>query len=116
MSTSLTDEEVFAAALRIQASADRLAYLEQTCSGNLEQLARVKSLLAALDDAGSFLNKPVADFAALGATVTPDPNAGHDESPSHAAEVPLDFLTPSDNPDALGKLGPYVVEDVIGRG
>lgn len=117
MSKSLTDEEVFAAALRIQATPDRLAYLEQICVGNLEQLARVKALLAALDDAGSFLNKPLADFAALGATATPPPVGMAGQAPTDpVAAVPLDFLSPCDSPDALGKLGPYIVEDVIGRG
>lgn len=28
----------------------------------------------------------------------------------------LDFLTPSDRPDSLGKLGPYEVSDVVGQG
>lgn len=117
MSKSLTDEELFAAALRIQATPDRIAYLEQTCAGNLEQLARVKALLAALDDAGSFLNKPLADFAALGATATPPPVGMAGQVPTDpVAAVPLDFLSPCNSPDALGKLGPYIVEDVIGRG
>jgi eukaryotic-like serine/threonine-protein kinase len=32
------------------------------------------------------------------------------------AELPLDFLTPSNQPDMLGRLGHYEVQQVIGRG
>jgi tRNA A-37 threonylcarbamoyl transferase component Bud32 len=33
-----------------------------------------------------------------------------------AAELPLDFLDPPTEPGQLGRLGPYAVEDVLGRG
>src|SRR6516225_4277073 len=36
--------------------------------------------------------------------------------PRPAGNVDLDFLDPSDNPDLLGRLGPYDVLEVIGRG
>lgn len=114
MSNSQIDEEIFAAALRIPTIADRMAYLDQACAGDAGQRVRIARLLAALDDAGSFLNKPLADVAAMGATLESAAN-GSDCSAT-AARVPLDFLAPSDRPETLGKLGPYIVEDVIGRG
>jgi serine/threonine protein kinase len=36
--------------------------------------------------------------------------------PSTRPQTELDFLSPSEHPDALGRLGPYEVLDVIGRG
>ncbi len=115
MSNSMTDEEIFAAALRIQAPPDRMAYLDQVCIGNADQRDRIARLLAALDDAGSFLNQPLADIAALGATAAAGESGGAASS-NPAAMVSLDFLSPCDIPNTLGKLGPYIVEDVIGRG
>ncbi len=113
----MTDEELFTAALRIQLAADRLAYLDQTCAGSPEQRTRVARLLAALDDAGSFLNRPLAEIAAIEATVAASGSQSVDSD--HASQVgtaALDFLSPSDDPRHLGKLGTYEIEEVIGRG
>ena len=45
----------------------------------------------------------------------PDPEPTRDE-PVAAADLPLGFLSPSDKPDQLGRLGPYEVLAEIGRG
>jgi serine/threonine-protein kinase len=45
----------------------------------------------------------------------PDPEPTRDE-PAVPADLPLGFLSPSDKPDQLGRLGPYEVLAEIGRG
>lgn len=40
----------------------------------------------------------------------------HDDDLDHRPEDQLDFLDPSSDPGKLGRLGPYEVESVIGRG
>lgn len=49
--------DVFDAAVELQPDA-RPAYLESACAGDAVLLAEVRSLLASLDDAGSFIEKP----------------------------------------------------------
>jgi WD40 repeat protein len=43
------------------------------------------------------------------------PPAGEDET-GPPEDVPLDFLDPPDRPGTLGRLGPYEVHEVLGRG
>jgi serine/threonine-protein kinase len=38
------------------------------------------------------------------------------DADGHAAELPLDFLDPSDRPGSLGRIGPYEVLEEVGRG
>ncbi len=49
-----------------------------------------------------------------------EPSPDHDATSAHPdrpeADDPLDFLAPSDDPAHLGRIGPYEVVDVIGRG
>ena len=39
-----------------------------------------------------------------------------DGEPASSEDLSLDFLDPSDDPDHLGRLGPYEVIEVVGRG
>jgi serine/threonine-protein kinase len=72
------------------------AHLERcaTCRQTLDQLA-----------GGTSWSSAVRDY--LGGERDPDPVAEFD---------PLDFLSPSDDPDSLGRVGPYEVKGVLGRG
>jgi serine/threonine-protein kinase len=45
-----------------------------------------------------------------------DAGAGQETGPATSANATLDFLTPSDWPDSLGRLGPYEVKGLLGRG
>ena len=92
-------EGLFLAALQAT-PAEREAYLQSACAGDEDRLRRVRALLRAYADAGSFLETPPGHAAAGGASDS----------------IRLDFLTPTDKPGCLGKLGPYEVIDVIGRG
>ncbi|WP_232107162.1 serine/threonine-protein kinase [Gimesia alba] len=90
-------EGLFLIALEKKTPAERIQFLDETCGDNLEQRRRVEALLMAYDDAGSFLEK-----SPLG--------------PADTTSYPLDFLTPSDDPDLLGTLGEYQIQKVIGQG
>ena len=50
--------EIFLEALDIRSPDDRLAFLDRACTGNAALRAQVESLLAASDQAGSFLESP----------------------------------------------------------
>ncbi len=51
-------KSIFGRALEIPESTDRAAFLQQACGGNVELRAQVEKLLAALADAGHFMNRP----------------------------------------------------------
>ncbi|RLS52425.1 MAG: serine/threonine protein kinase [Planctomycetota bacterium] len=72
----------------------RAAFLAVSCP-DAEQRQRVEALLAAYENAGSFLEKPA---------VSPEP-------------TPVgQYLAPCEVPGAIGKLGPYEILEEIGRG
>ncbi len=106
----MNEESIFAAALEKHSAAERQAYLDQACSGNPALREQVEGLLAASDDAGSFLG-----HAAIGtdATLAPTIHSGEASGQWTAA---LPFLEPLDKPDRLGKLGHYEVIEVVGHG
>ena len=62
---------IFAKALEIEEPEARESYLDDACGGNAELRAEVADLLAAFEQAGSFLKKPAveADTKAFGPTV-----------------------------------------------
>lgn len=90
-------EGLFLVALEKTTPAERAQFLDEKCGDNLEQRRRVEALLLAYEDAGSFLEN--------------SPLGSGDLQP-----VSLDFLTPSENPDLLGTLGEYEIQEVIGQG
>jgi formylglycine-generating enzyme required for sulfatase activity/serine/threonine protein kinase len=114
----MTDESLFAAALEQLTPGERSSYLDTAC-GDPGQRARLDSLLAAHDRAGTFLGRPAVD--------PPDDNtraAPADDSNTRTTDPdgpPADdnattFLAPSDRPGSLGRLGHYEVLEVLGRG
>ncbi|HEY1686680.1 MAG TPA: hypothetical protein VGG19_18100, partial [Tepidisphaeraceae bacterium] len=56
----MTVEEIFSQALQIKNTADRAEYLDKACAGDSRLRERVESLLAAHEDAASFLESPAA--------------------------------------------------------
>ncbi len=90
-------EGLFLVALEKNTPEERAQFLTETCGDDAEQRRRVEALLMAYDDAGSFLEKSPVAFG-------------------DAAEISLDFLTASDNPDLLGTLDEYDVIEKIGQG
>jgi WD40 repeat protein len=112
----MTEETIFAAALEKRTSAEREAYLVEACAGDVGLRRRVECLLGSHFSARSFLETPAVERPTeeLGrqaeAGETPRDAGGSDEN------VSLDFLTPSNQPGHLGRLGHYEIEQLIGRG
>jgi formylglycine-generating enzyme required for sulfatase activity len=123
----MTDEEVFLAVLDLADPADRTAYLDKACGGDVESRRRVEELLAAHFKTGAFLDEPVGkQFEAGLATpindnsLTSQPTlvaaaAAGGKKPDEGPDE-LHFLQPSSRPDSLGRIGHYEVLQVLGRG
>src|SRR5262245_49044321 len=108
---AMTEHELFAAALEVADPAERAAFLDRTCAGDVARRGRVEARLRAHARAGSFLAAPAAGFAGLaGAADTRTGPAAPD------ADGGLDFLAPSDKPGSIGRLGHYEVQSVVGWG
>ena len=62
MSAESKDEEaIFKAAIKLQSSAEREAYLKEACGDDAGLRNRLKILLKAHEEAGSFLEAPAFD-------------------------------------------------------
>ena len=128
---------LFLEALDLHPSEQRRAYLDPACGDNTALRARVEALLAASERAGSFLDKPavehvaakadwpkeardVSRFAAEQTGTRPSPlglGKTQVEQPGEGeADEALAFLSPSQQPGSLGRLGHYEVLEVVGRG
>jgi uncharacterized protein (TIGR03067 family) len=109
----MTEETIFTAALA-KTPAERAAYLEEACAGDVELRQRVEGLLHSHEEAGSFLETPVASSGnpgqpAIGETTA---EAGADRG----AAADFSFLQPSDQPGHLGRLGHYEILEKVGAG
>jgi len=101
-------EGIFVEALGKPSPEERRAFLDTACDGNPETRRRVEALLAAYDDAGSFLQHAAGDWKnppQLAGAATVDPHG-----------IPIGLLQPSDKPGCLGTIGPYEVQQFLGRG
>jgi len=106
-------EAVFVAALGKTTPEERAAYLDEACHDNAEARARVEALLEAHDGAGSFLEKPAAEFVPTGAAAD---TSAHSADSAADKNGGLDFLLPTEKPDCLGTIGQYEIAEVVGRG
>ena len=63
MSDSLNRlKDIFLKAMDLSSPAERAAYLDEACTGDIDLRQRVEEMLAAADASGSFLEKPAAVF------------------------------------------------------
>lgn len=92
-------KNIFLAALEKSTPADRAAFLDEACAGNIALRERVAALLQLHDQPDHLLDQPAATQLAA------------EERPEG-----LDFLAPSTRPGSLGRLGHYEVLEVVGRG
>lgn len=98
-------KSIFGQALAIESPPQRAAYLDQACGGDAALRAEVEGLLAALEKAGAFLEKPAVE---LEATVDSQHRGGPSESAGPAA------LSAS---EAVGShIGPYKLVQLLGEG
>lgn len=122
----MNELEIFSAALELADPKARLRYLEETCRGNAALRDRIEALLRNAGAASQFLETPamqlpgstgtVCETAAGNPPSTPQRGLDRTEISADASSLVLDFLGPSDDPKALGRIGQYTVTNVIGRG
>src|SRR5262245_55019328 len=103
-------EDIFLAALDKQTLPERKVFLDTACGDDCALRVQVEGLLRSHQEAGSFLDAPLFDLFT--------PTIDHSARPSHGQatpsdEIPLDFLAPSTDPEALGRIGPYDVTEAI---
>jgi hypothetical protein len=106
----MNERTVFITALEKEDLAQRKQYLEEACAGDPALRDRVEALLRSHEREGEFLDVPAAAQLA-GADVTREEILAADTGGDT-----LEFLTPSDKPGSLGRLGHYDIQEVIGRG
>ena len=104
-------EGIFLEALAKERGPKRSEFLDAACAGSSELRTRVEALLRAYDDAGSFLQQPAGDWRNPPVTAAAGSSAEID-----ARGIPAGLLKASDDPNALGMIGPYQVRELIGRG
>jgi tetratricopeptide (TPR) repeat protein len=63
----MTERDIFIAALQKEGRRERQAYLEEVCAGQPGLQQQVEGLLGLYENAGSFLENPVEEVAAMGA-------------------------------------------------
>ena len=109
----MTDKSLFIATLAIPDPNAQAAYLDAACVGDPARRDRIRGLLEAHDQAGSFLCRPPGSgdpaedaTGTFGAPPEADPGG---------ADV-LSYLSPSERPGAVGRVGHYDVLEVLGRG
>src|SRR4030095_10323041 len=90
---------------------EREAYLSQACGADSELRSRVDALLRASEVEDSFLENPAVENELL----SRETDAFCQSCPG-LDELNLDFLHPTDDPQALGRLGHYEVLEVLGVG
>ncbi|HEY7423369.1 MAG TPA: serine/threonine-protein kinase, partial [Gemmataceae bacterium] len=92
-------------------------FVVEACQGDADLERQVRHLLQVHREAGSFLETPavagvIEELAGQAcASPTQAESAG-----CEGEDVALDFLSPSEKPGSLGRLGHYEVQEVIGRG
>jgi serine/threonine protein kinase/WD40 repeat protein len=107
------EREILLAALEHPRPEERAAYLAQACGTDATLRKRVESLLRASEVQDSFLEfleRPAFDL------LNPETDALSQKCMGGHDELNLDFLQPTDDPQALGRLGYYEVLEVLGHG
>jgi serine/threonine protein kinase len=105
------EREILLAALEKAQPQERENYLAEACGSDAVLRSRVDALLRASEVQDSFLERPALETELL----SPETDAIRQKC-AERDELSFDFFRPSDDPQALGRLGPYEVMEVIGRG
>ncbi len=104
-------ETIFSAALEQATPEERDAFLQEACGDNAALRAEIDALLAAHNDAGSFLERTPEE---LEATMSHPGSAESLDAIDEGAWRKL--LEPSENENSLGQIGGYEVQELVGRG
>ncbi len=111
---SPNEEAVFAEALEMADPKARAEFLDRACAGDATLRAGVESLLAAYN-AGSFLEVPALKLEQK-SQADPVGDTEAELADRDDGAVSLSFLSASDKPGSLGRLGHYEVQEIIGQG
>lgn len=103
---TLPEESLFLQALEIGSAGDRVAFLDRACGADAVLRNDVEALLRHHREGTSFLETPPTEVVVAAAQLT----TSEPDTPA------LDFLSPSNDPPSLGRLGYYEVVEVLGRG
>jgi serine/threonine protein kinase/tetratricopeptide (TPR) repeat protein len=95
----MNERDLFMAALQIEDATGRSAYLDRACAGEAALRQRVEALLAAFEQAGSFLQQPAGVPRATADVSHPGTSCGSD---------------PAEGPGTV--IGPYKLLEQIGEG
>jgi formylglycine-generating enzyme required for sulfatase activity/serine/threonine protein kinase len=116
-------KELFLAALEMPAH-ERASYLGKACAGDTALRRQIEAMLQSHENSGELLPRSPAEMLqdnGTGADGTGafqqqvDPSATlSNQAPNESDE--LSFLTPSAKPEQLGRLGPYEVQKILGKG
>src|SRR5690349_21262489 len=113
----MTEEAIFADALRISNAAERNAFLHQACGDDAGLGRRVAELLRAFELAGNFLAVPAVEQVEGQASMpSGQTEVGGMAAPPGSPGPELGFLAPPQRPDSLGRLDHYEVLEVVGHG
>jgi serine/threonine protein kinase len=112
----MTERSIFLEALEKEDPTARSAFLDTACAGDDTLRQRVEALLKSHALAGSFLGKLAPERVAeeLAAPSAGSETQGETRVDNKAAD--LSFLTPTNKPGVLGRLGHYDILEVIGKG
>src|SRR4051794_4468753 len=105
----MTARTIFMEALDKDDPAERSAFLDTSCGDDVALRERVEALLSAHAGAGNFLDKLAPERIAeeLNRRQSDDETQSETGAAHDAADEDLGFLTPSDKPGVLGRLGHY---------
>src|SRR5262245_48050198 len=112
----MNERSIFLEALDREDPAQRSAFLETACAGDPALRQRVEALLRAHSAAGGFLAKPAPERLAEELAKGQTNGETQAETPAGEESDALDFLTPAEKADSLGRLGHYDVQEIVGRG
>ena len=113
----MNERDLFIAALEKPTAEGRSEYLSIACAGDSTLRQRVEGLLQMHANTGEFLQKPLVERLAEGVAALEDSaKTGRDPSAPPGGSHGLGFLSPSEQPGSLGRLGHYEVQEVIGSG
>lgn len=132
----MNERRIFHTAIAIKDRVERESYLDQVCGTGTPLRQRLVSLLETAEKNDDFLSTPIlgpisSDNAGPSEhTAAPENGEVDDHHGDEGAKatvetlrvdytpesIKLDFLTPSDKPGVLGRLGHYDVLELIGQG
>src|SRR5262249_41075744 len=112
----MNERSIFFEALDRDTPAERSAYLDAVCGGDVALRQRLEGLLRSPQEAGSVLDNTAPERLAAEQAACGEAEQTPREPLLDDAAEPLSFVSPSDRSRSLGRLGHYEVLEVLGRG